>query len=113
MVVVGVSAAFFTPFCHALFNCGCQMLWEGAGRFCNVHNLEGPHCPFCSTGGWGAKLPRASVWLAQAGIVLAPANLSWKNRLLFGLLAFLVVRVAIGLVFALWTDYPTFLFGPS
>ena len=109
LFVVGISAAFFTPFCHALFDCGCQVLWEGAGRFCNVHNLEGPHCPFCSTGWWGAKLPRASVWLAQAGVVLAPWNLSWKNRLVLGLLAFVVVGAAVGFIFALLTGYPVFL----
>ncbi|OFW33942.1 MAG: hypothetical protein A3J28_05645 [Acidobacteria bacterium RIFCSPLOWO2_12_FULL_60_22] len=109
LFVVGVSAAFFTPFCHALFNCGCQVLWEGAGRFCNVHNLAGPHCPFCSTGWWGAKLPRASVWLAQAGVVLAPWKLSWKTRLALGLLTFVVVGAAVGLLFGLWTHYPVFI----
>ena len=107
--VVGVSYAFFTPFCGVMFNCGCKVLWDGAGNFCNVHNLGGPHCPFCSTGSWGKMLPRGSVWVTQAAVVLAPLNISWKSSLLLGLMAFIGTALLIGLVFLLTTGYPTFL----
>jgi hypothetical protein len=109
VAVVGVSYTFFTPFCDVMFNCGCQVLWEGAGRFCNVHTAGGPHCPFCSTGLWGRIVPRGSVWLTQAAVVLAPFNLSWKGRILLGLVAFVGVAMLVGSIFLITTDYPMFL----
>ena len=109
MGVVGVSYTFFTPFCDVMFDCGCQVLWEEAGRFCNVHNEVGPHCPFCSTGAWGRVIPRGSVWLTQVAVVLAPMNVSWKSRVLLGLMAFVGMAMLIGTAFLVATGYPTFL----
>ncbi len=34
--------------CDAMFHCGCTWPWAGGWDNCNVHNLTGPHCPFCA-----------------------------------------------------------------
>ena len=108
--VVGVSYTFFTPFCDVMFNCGCQVLWEAGGSLCNVHtSTAGPHCPFCATGAWGKMIPRGSVWLTQVAVVLAPLNVSWKSRVLLGLMAFVGVAMLVGTVFLVATGYPMFL----
>lgn len=109
LFVAGFAAALFTPYCHALFSCGCQGAWAAGSRFCNVHTPGVAHCPWCSTGWWGANLPKALVWMAQSVIVLAPSRLSLKSRLALGLLAFVILGAVVGLIFGLSTHYPTFL----
>lgn len=34
-------------FCNFLFKCGCTWNWDGGWTNCNVHNTEGPRCPWC------------------------------------------------------------------
>ena len=34
-------------FCNFLFKCGCTWNWDGGWKDCNVHNTEGPRCPWC------------------------------------------------------------------
>ena len=108
LVVVGISYTFFTPFCHVMFDCSCDLLWQGAGSMCNVHNLDGAHCSFCSTGWWGARIPRGTVWLSQTAVVLLPPRISWHSRLGLGLLAFFGVALTVGFIFWLATGYPVF-----
>jgi hypothetical protein len=109
-VVAGIAFAVFTPFCHALFRCGCEGFWAAGSKFCNVHTKGVPHCPFCATGNWGAYVPTTLILISQFVVVLLPSKLSLISRFALGILAFLIVGTAIGLVFRLATGYPAFLF---
>lgn len=109
LAVGGFAAAVFTVFCNALFRCGCQGVWAAGSSLCNVHTTGVAHCPFCSTGQWGAILPRALIWTTQAAVVLVPARLSAVSRLLLGILVFVAAGAAAGFFFRWWTGYPTFL----
>lgn len=94
-----LEAATVTAYCGLLFGCGCTLL-DGMG-YCNVHNLQGPWCPWCSqgklgfyvpfavmTGGavagawWGLKL-RSSLWAGLltgvAGYLSAGAIAAWVS----------------------------------
>jgi hypothetical protein len=109
-IAVGAFAfAVFSPFCNLLFRCGCEGFWAAGSKFCNVHKAGIPHCPLCSTGNWGAFLPKAFILISQAMVVFLPQKLSAIWRLALGIVAFLIIGTAIGLIFRLWTHYPTFL----
>ena len=54
-------------------------------------------------------IPRGSVWLTQVAVVLAPLNVSWKSRVLLGLMAFVGVAMLVGSIFLMATGYPKFL----
>jgi hypothetical protein len=109
LAVGGIAFAMFAPFCNALFRCGCEGFWAAGSKFCNVHTMGVPHCPFCATGNWGSILPTASILISQAIVVLVPPRLSNMSRFGLGILAFLVVGIAIGFVFKVSTHYPAFL----
>jgi hypothetical protein len=107
---VGVFAlALFSPFCNALFRCGCQAFWAAGSKLCNVHMMGVPHCPFCATAHWGKLLPRGFILISQAIVVFIPRRLSWVSRLGLGILVFLFIGTTIGFIFRLWTHYPAFL----
>lgn len=99
-----LEAATVTAYCGLLFGCGCTLL-DGMA-YCNVHNLQGPWCPWCSqgklgfyvpfavmTGGavagawWGLKL-RSSLWAGLlagvAGYLSAGAAAAWVSAQLHG-----------------------------
>ena len=46
--VVSAAAIAVTPYCGALFGCGCTWPWAGLDRHCNIHDPAAPfHCPWC------------------------------------------------------------------
>merc|ERR1711934_57455 len=49
-----VERILHNPMCDFLFRCGCVVNWKGGWNNCNIHNPEGPHCPFCESAGWYA-----------------------------------------------------------
>ena len=110
LLMAGFSLLFFLNLCDLLFQCGCRSWWDGADRFCNIHMAEAVHCPWCSFGWWGSILPRAAIVFVQAGLAFAPSRLSWHSRLILGLVCFPVVGAILGLLFAVISDYPVFLF---
>ena len=108
--VVAFSFVFLIHLCDLLFQCGCRSWWQGAERYCNIHQAGEPHCPWCSYGWWGFIVPFATIVLAQAGMFYALPRLSRSTRLILSLLCFPVVGALVGLVFALISNYPVFLF---
>ena len=63
LIIVGVviyvfSYYFHNPFCGFIFRCGCTFgkTQHDGWKPCNIHNVSGPHCPFCA-----AK--KSVVWL--------------------------------------------------
>jgi hypothetical protein len=65
LFAVTITAIFITPYCGYLFHCGCRQLWEGGEKFCNIHSLAGPHCPFCAHGSAAFYMIGGSVVAAQ------------------------------------------------
>ena len=109
LAVGAFTFAVYGAFCNLLFRCGCEGFWAAGGKFCNIHTIGVPHCPFCATGNWGTFLPKTFILISQAAVIFLPAKPSAISRLLLGILAFLIVGAAIGLVFRLWTHYPAFI----
>ena len=33
-------------YCNLIFQCGCTWPWAGGSKYCNIHNPNGPHCPW-------------------------------------------------------------------
>ena len=110
LLAASVAYVFFINLCDFMFHCGCQSLWAGAAAMCNINMPDLPHCPFCSTGWWGASFPKWVMWSAQAAIAFPPWKMGDGTRLLLSLASFPVVGGVIGLIIALSTGYPTFLF---
>lgn len=110
LLPAGVSLLFLINLCALLFQCGCLSQWSGAGRLCNIHTPNVPHCPWCISGGSGYYVALAAIWLVQAGISFAPVKFSWTRRMAFSLAAFPVIGGIIGFVFAVFSGYPKFLF---
>ncbi|MBI4465458.1 MAG: hypothetical protein HY647_12195 [Acidobacteria bacterium] len=110
LLVIAFSLVFLLNLCDLLFRCGCLSWWQGADRYCNIHQAGVSHCPWCSYGWWGFIVPFGLIAMAQAGVLYAIPRLSWRARLVLSLLCFPVVGAFVGLVFALIADYPSFLF---
>lgn len=66
--VLAVDWVFHNPVCDALFRCGCTWNWDGGWAACNVHNAEGPHCPWCEA---RRRSAWTTTWLVRAVAVLA------------------------------------------
>ena len=110
LLVVAFSFVFLLHLCNLLFQCGCRSWWLGAERYCNIHQAGIPHCPWCSYGWWGFIVPFTTIVLAQAGVFYLLPRLSWRTRLILSLLCLPVVGGLVGLVFAMISDYPVFLY---
>jgi hypothetical protein len=106
----GAAYIFYINLCDIMFHCGCHSMWSGGAAVCNVWMENMAHCPFCSHGNWGSLYPRLAIWTGQAAVVFPSWRLSDRNRLLLSLAVFLVVIGIIGLFFAIYSGYPTFLF---
>ncbi len=85
-ILLVLEAATVTAYCGLLFGCGCT-LFDGMA-YCNVHNLQGPWCPWCSQGKLGFYVPFA---VMTGGAV---AGAWWGLRLRFSLWAGLLAGVA-------------------
>lgn len=97
VLAASVTSVFFINLCGALFQCGCQSLWHGADRFCNIHAAHGRHCPWCATGVAGQALVYGSMLAAQGLASFGP----WPRKLLARLVVALSAFPATGLVLAL------------
>ena len=81
-----LEAATVTAYCGLIFGCGCTFL-DGMA-YCNVHNLQGPWCPWCSQGKLGFYVPFAVMTggADRRRLVGAPATVPasgpdcWRER---------------------------------
>ncbi|HSF19378.1 MAG TPA: hypothetical protein VLK65_27890 [Vicinamibacteria bacterium] len=96
LVVWCLSAVFFIDLCARIFDCGCLSLWNGAASFCNIHAVDGPHCPWCAHPAIGGGMAFFSTMAAQLGIVLAPGSVGSAMRLAGALVAFPIVSGIVG-----------------
>lgn len=65
MFLVGVAGVIYYVFhnktCDWMFECGCTWNWDGGWDACNIHNVDGPHCPYCMS-----AAPWTTSWLVMA-----------------------------------------------
>jgi hypothetical protein len=98
-----------------MYRCGCTFLWAGSARYCNIHQPDAPHCPWCVAG--AEPLLAGVLGLAMFG---GPAaSMYWFNKrqnastlklVATGLLAFVIIAIISGYIFKLVYDYPYFFF---
>ena len=102
-------------FCNFLFKCGCTWNWDGGWKDCNVHNTEGPRCPWCRA---RASISWTTDYLLTFLMTFTYIYLLSKRkkimghpicRLLCPILIYFVFGVIVG-AFFLWDGYPYFIF---
>ena len=98
------SWALFINFCNLVYQCGCRSLWAGAADHCNIHTLEGPHCPWC-VDAWTGPLVSGLVTLAQALVLLVPGRATLLTRSVAAALSLPVVGGALALIFGVARGY--------
>ena len=91
-----LEAATVTAYCGLLFGCGCTLL-DGMTH-CNVHNLQGPWCPWCSQGRLGFYVPFAV--MTGGAFTAAWWGLRYRSNLWAGLLAGVAAYLVTGAVMA-------------
>jgi hypothetical protein len=121
-LVLGVNYCYWfqviihNKFCNFLFKCGCTWNWDGGWKDCNVHNAEGPRCPWCRA---RASISWTTDYFLAAAMILTYVYLLSKRRkplignLLVRLLVPILVYFAVGTIvgaFFLIDGYPTFIF---
>lgn len=108
-ILLGAVFLLATPYCGALFNCGCTWPWNGLAEHCNFYNARPSlHCPWCEYPLAGF-VSLATAALASLGVSLRLGAGGFLTRLLSGIVVFLLVAAAAGGLTALATGYPRFL----
>lgn len=98
-----------TPFCGWIFRCGCTLA-RGI-ETCNIFDPGAAHCPWCSHGSLGFYLPFGIIVAATVvtvGSLLRFYRPALWVGLLTALLAYLLWGSLVGLLSALYWDYPYF-----
>jgi hypothetical protein len=47
VLAIGWMKIFHDKICGVVSNCGCTWPWAGGWKKCNIHNHDGPRCPWC------------------------------------------------------------------
>lgn len=111
-IAAGFTVLFATPWCGALFGCGCTWNWAGGVRFCDIHQAMGPHCPWCSHGAFGFDVVAAgSIVLMQALTItwLERRQWNWLALTAAGIATFFPAGTLVAAAFALYDHSPLFL----
>ncbi len=109
LALSAVTGVALLPLCGALHRCGCQAPWEGGRSRCNVHNPQGPHCPWCEYEALGGLATAGTI--GGQGLVFL-----WVRRrsgstgrgALAAVVALPFTLLASGAAAWLLTDYPHF-----
>jgi hypothetical protein len=110
-----INYVFMLKYCDFIFRCGCTWAWAGGVSKCNIHNPDGPHCPWCA-----ATFPATLAIgpLTQASLIISYFLFEWFKwphfkrvwlKLLLSIAMFFGVGLVSALIFKLATDYPYFL----
>jgi hypothetical protein len=102
-------------FCNFLFKCGCTWNWDGGWKDCNVHNAEGPRCPWCCA---RSNVSWTTDYMLTAFMIITYFYLLSKRKTfighpLFRLIAPILVYFAVGTLVGacfLVGGYPYFIF---
>lgn len=102
---MAVTFLFFINLCNAIYQCGCQSLWAGVARYCNIHTAGMRHCPWCSHGAMVYNSVLTLVLIPQLLVCWLP-DWNWRTRFVVALLLFPIVgslaAVAMGLADGYW-----------
>jgi len=110
-VTLVVALGTITAFCGLIFQCGCTL--TAGMKYCNVHNPQGPHCPWCSHGNIGFYVPFAIILAATLATItwaLGRFRGSIGAGLLAGMIGYFLWGSLVGLATALYWNYPYFCF---
>jgi len=61
---------FHDKMCGEVMRCGCTWPWDGGWKRCNIHNSEGPRCPWCVAAGASTVLGVLSQKSCPLGMML-------------------------------------------
>jgi hypothetical protein len=111
LALATATGAALLPLCGVLHGCGCRAPWAGGESHCNVHNSEGPHCPWCEHKALGGLAAAGTIggqglaflWVRRRGGALGRSTLA-----AVGVLP--VTLLVSGAAAWLLTDYPHFVF---
>ena len=93
-----VTSVFFIDLCNVIYQCGCDHLWGAQAAFCNIHNPNAKHCPWCSVGLLGYSLLYGGIVVVQLVLGFFPRRWPWTRRLAAALIAFPVLGGLEGLI---------------
>ena len=102
---IAISLIFFIDVCGLVFGCGCRSLWAGAAEACNVHNPEGPRCPWCAHPAAAGAVAFAAMAIVQALIVFGPGRAGLPLRFALALVSFPLTTGLVGVVQGFLWDY--------
>jgi hypothetical protein len=101
-------------FCDFLFKCGCTWEWDGGWKDCNVHNSEGPRCPWCCARtniSWTTDYMLTALMMITYIYLLSRRKKSWIghpfSRFVAPILVYFISGVIVGACF-LVGGYPHF-----
>ena len=89
------TGVFSINFCGWIYRCGCQSIWAGAARHCNIHIPSTKHCPLCVLGKARQAVVFAFIVIPQSILSFRPSRWSWPRRLLAAMTAFPVIFLLI------------------
>ncbi len=105
VAALAVTGVFIINLCDWIYDCGCRSWWAGAVDYCNIHDPNSRHCPWCSVGNLGFAAVFLGIAVPQAVLSFFPRRWKWPWRLLAALAAFPVAGWAIGLAMGWWMGY--------
>lgn len=120
-VILGANCCYWfqvvihNKFCNFLFKCGCNWNWDGGWKDCNVHNIEGPRCPWCRA---RASISWTTDYLLTVLMIMSYIYLLSNRKKIIGqpicrilgpVLVYFTVGTVVGACF-LSDGYPYFIF---
>lgn len=100
---LAVTFVFFINLCNAIYQCGCQSIWAGLARSCNIHTAGVKHCPWCSHGAFVYNSVLALVLIPQLLVCWLPGRWNWRPRFVAALFLFPLVGSLAAIVMG-WAD---------
>ena len=109
LALAAATSVALLPLCGVLHRCGCRAPWAGGASRCNVHNSQGPHCPWCEHRALGGLAAAGTIggqglaflWVRRRGAPLGRSALAAVGALP-------VTLLVSGAAAWLLTDYPHF-----
>jgi hypothetical protein len=99
------------PLCGVLHRCGCRAPWAGGESRCNVHDAEGPHCPWCEHKALGGLAAAGTIGGQGVAFLLVRRRGGSVGRSTLAAVGALPVTLLVsGGAAWLLTDYPHFAF---
>lgn len=110
LALAAATGVALLPLCGVLHRCGCKAPWAGGKSRCNVHNSQGPHCPWCEYTALGGLATAGTIGGQGVTFLLVRRRGGSTGRSALAALGILPVSLVVsGAAAWLATDYPHFL----